>query len=658
MKYVFNDERSPLRLFSDGDAVRAYDFLGAHFINLDGRNGVIFRVWAPNAITVSLVGDFNNWNQKANYMYKIGGGVWELFIENLNEFAVYKFCIETVDHTNILKSDPFAFHCQTRPENASMVFNTNQYVWHDSYWMENRQNTSSPDKPMNIYEIHAGSWKKYPDGNYFNYQKMADELIPYLKEMNYTHVQLMPLMEYPYDPSWGYQTTGYFAATSRYGTPCDLMALIDRCHMEGIGVIMEIVPSNFPKDDYGLYKFDGTCLYEDNNPKKGQRDSWGTCLFNFQRYEVISFLISAVMFWFDKYHIDGMRIGAVSSMLYLDYGKKDGEWVPNRFGGNENLEAIDFIKRLNKTVHMYHPSALTFAEENTSWPKLTLPIEEGGLGFDYKWNMGWMNDTLHYMSLDPLWRPFNHDNLTFSFFYAFSERFILPISHDEVAHGKGSLISKMPGDYDSKFAGVRTFITYMYAHPGKKLVFMGCEIGQFDEWDSDSGIQWDLLKFEKHNALYTFFKAINKFYIEHKPLYELDNTPKGFEWIHRNDYTQSVIAFRRTDSDGNEIIAVCNFQPTVHENYMIGVPHFGEYEEIFNSDLTEFGGTGVSNTGTLTTVPMKIHGYKQGLSLTLPPLGVIYLKCTKKLENPEGNTEKPRKTVVLNSETVKAEELK
>lgn len=658
MKYVFNDERSPLRLFSDGDAVRAYDFLGAHFINLDGRNGVIFRVWAPNAITVSLVGDFNNWNQKANYMYKIGGGVWELFIENLNEFAVYKFCIETVDHTNILKSDPFAFHCQTRPENASMVFNTNQYVWHDSYWMENRQNTSSPDKPMNIYEIHAGSWKKYPDGNYFNYQKMADELIPYLKEMKYTHVQLMPLMEYPYDPSWGYQTTGYFAATSRYGTPCDLMALIDRCHMEGIGVIMEIVPSNFPKDDYGLYKFDGTCLYEDNNPKKGQRDSWGTCLFNFQRYEVISFLISAVMFWFDKYHIDGMRIGAVSSMLYLDYGKKDGEWVPNRFGGNENLEAIDFIKRLNKAVHMYHPSALTFAEENTSWPKLTLPIEEGGLGFDYKWNMGWMNDTLHYMSLDPLWRPFNHDNLTFSFFYAFSERFILPISHDEVAHGKGSLISKMPGDYDSKFAGVRTFITYMYAHPGKKLVFMGCEIGQFDEWDSDSGIQWDLLKFEKHNALYTFFKAINKFYIEHKPLYELDNTPKGFEWIHRNDYTQSVIAFRRTDSDGNEIIAVCNFQPTVHENYMIGVPHFGEYEEIFNSDLTEFGGTGVSNTGTLTTVPMKIHGYKQGLSLTLPPLGVIYLKCTKKLENPEGNTEKPRKTVVLNSETVKAEELK
>lgn len=658
MNYVFNDERSPLRLFSDGDAVRAYDFLGAHFINLDGRNGVIFRVWAPNAITVSLVGDFNNWNQKANYMYKIGGGVWELFIENLNEFAVYKFCIETVDHTQILKSDPFAFHCQTRPENASKVFNTNQYVWHDSYWMENRQNTSSPDKPMNIYEIHAGSWKKYPDGNYFNYQKMADELIPYLKEMNYTHVQLMPLMEYPYDPSWGYQTTGYFAATSRYGTPCDLMALIDRCHMEGIGVIMEIVPSNFPKDDYGLYKFDGTCLYEDNNPKKGQRDSWGTCLFNFQRYEVISFLISAVMFWFDKYHIDGMRIGAVSSMLYLDYGKKDGEWVPNRFGGNENLEAIDFIKRLNKAVHMYHPSALTFAEENTSWPKLTLPIEEGGLGFDYKWNMGWMNDTLHYMSLDPLWRPFNHDNLTFSFFYAFSEKFILPISHDEVAHGKGSLISKMPGDYDSKFAGVRAFITYMYAHPGKKLVFMGSEIGQFDEWDSDSGIQWDLLNFEKHNALFTFFKEINKFYIEHKPLYELDTTPKGFEWIHRNDYTQSVIAFRRTDSDGNEIIAVCNFQPTVHENYMIGVPHFGEYEEIFNSDLTEFGGTGVSNTGTLTTVPMKIHGYKQGLSLTLPPLGVIYLKCTKKLENPEGNTEKPRKTVVLNSETVKAEELK
>ncbi len=656
MNYVFNDERSPLRLFSDGDAVRAYDFLGAHFMNLDGRNGVMFRVWAPNAISVSVVGDFNNWNQQSNYMYKIGGGVWELFVDNLNEFDMYKFCIETVDHTKVLKSDPFAFHSQTKTDSASMIFNTNQYVWHDSYWMENRHITQSPDKPMNIYEIHAGSWKKYPDGNHFNYQKLADELIPFLKEMNYTHVQLMPLMEYPYDPSWGYQTTGYFAATSRYGTPCDLMALIDRCHMEGIGVIMEIVPSNFPKDDYGLYKFDGTCLFEDNNPKKGLRDSWGTCLFNFQRYEVISFLISAVMFWFDKYHIDGMRVGAVSSMLYLDYGKKDGEWEPNRFGGKENLEAVDFIKRLNKVVHMYHPSALTFAEESTSWPKLTLPIEEGGLGFDYKWNMGWMNDTLHYMSLDPLWRPFNHDNLTFSFFYAFSERFLLPISHDEVAHGKGSLISKMPGDYDSKFAGVRAFITYMYAHPGKKLVFMGSEIGQFDEWDSDSGIQWDLLKFDKHMALYTFFKQINKFYLEHKPLYELDNTPKGFEWIHRNDYTQSVIAFRRTDFDGNEIIAVCNFQPVKHENYMIGVPKFGEYEEIFNSDLAEFGGSGVSNTGNLTTVPMKIHGYKQGLSLTLPPLGVIYLKCTKVLDSPEAETEKPRITIVLNPDAVEAEE--
>ena len=655
MKYVFNDERSPLRLFSDGDAVRAYDFLGAHFINLDGRNGVMFRVWAPNAVTVAVVGDFNDWNQDADYMYKIGSGVWELFIENINEFDVYKFCIETVEHKKILKADPFAFHARTRPDNSSVAFNINQYVWHDDGWMENRISTSAPDKPMNIYEIHAGSWKKYPDGNHFNYQKLADELILFLKEMNYTHVQLMPLMEYPYDPSWGYQTTGYYAATSRYGTPCDLMALIDRCHMEGIGVIMEIVPSNFPKDEYGLSKFDGTCLFEDPNPKKGQRNSWGTCLFNFQRYEVISFLISAIMFWFDKYHIDGMRIGAVSSMLYLDYGKKDGEWEPNRFGGKENLEAIDFIKRINKAVHMYHPSALTFAEENTSWPKLTHPIEDGGLGFDYKWNMGWMNDTLHYMSLDPLWRPFNHDNLTFSFFYAFSERFILPISHDEVAHGKGSLISKMPGDYDSKFAGVRAFITYMYAHPGKKLVFMGSEIGQFDEWDFDSGIQWELLKFEKHMALYTFFKQINKFYLENKPLYELDTTPKGFEWIHRNDYTQSVIAFRRTDSDGNEIIAVCNFQPTMHENYMIGVPHFGEYEEIFNSDLTEFGGTGVSNTGTLTTVPMKIHGYKQGLSLTLPPLGVIYLKCTRVSENPDSETEKPRKTVVLNSDAVKAE---
>ena len=485
---------------------------------------------------------------------------------------------------------------------------------------------------MNIYEIHAGSWKRYPDGNFFNYRKLADELVPYLKEMHYTHVQLMPITEYPFDGSWGFQTTGYFAPTSRYGTPDDFMYFVDTLHKENIGVILDWVPSNFPKDPFGLVKFDGTSLYESEDPCKGERPAWGTCLFDFSKSEVISFLVSSAMFWIEKFHIDGMRVGALSSMLYLDYGKKDGEWTPNQYGGKENLEAINFIKHLNTAVHMFHPDVLMFAEENTSWPKLTHPVEEGGLGFDYKWNMGWMNDMLHYMSLNPLWRPFNHDNLTYSFFYAFSEHFLLPISHDEVSHGKGSLINKMPGEYDDKFSAVRAFVTYMYAHPGKKLVFMGTEIGQFDEWDADSGIQWELLSFEKHSALKRFFCDLNKFYLENKPLYELDAIWKGFDWIHHDDYTNSVIAFKRTDSEGNEIIAVCNFQPVKHDKYYIGVPKYGLYSEVFTSDAEEYGGTGVSNGSEIVPEMMKIHGCNQGLPLTLPPLGVIYLKCTGELE--------------------------
>ena len=660
MAFSLNDKRTPLEQFLQGESVTAYEFMGSHFVNWGDRDGVVFRVWAPNALSVSVVGDFNDWNPDANYMYKIdNSGVWELFIEGVWEYACYKYCVETPSMQKVMKTDPYAFHCQTRPDNASRVYEIHGYEWNDSEWLEHKKAHPHKNAPINVYEMHAGSWRKYEDGNVFSYKKLAEELIPYVKEMGYTHIEFMPLTEYPFDGSWGYQVTGYFAATSRYGTPKDLMYFVDKCHQEGIGVILDWVPAHFPKDEHGLGRFDGTGCYEYEDWRIGEHKEWGTYIFNYARYEVASFLLSSAMFWLDQYHIDGIRVDAVASMLYLDYNRKDGEWLANIYGGRENLVAVDFLQKLNTVVHMFHPEAMMIAEESTAWPNVTgFPPKDMGLGFDYKWNMGWMNDMLSYISLDPLYRNYHHDTLTFSMVYAFSESFMLPISHDEVVYGKGSLISKMPGDYDSKFAGVRTFITYMYAHPGKKLVFMGCEIGQFDEWDSDSGIQWDLLKFEKHNALYTFFKAINKFYIEHKPLYELDNTPKGFEWIHRNDYTQSVIAFRRTDSDGNEIIAVCNFQPTVHENYMIGVPRFGEYEEIFNSDLTEFGGTGVSNTGTLTTVPMKIHGYKQGLSLTLPPLGVIYLKCTKELENPEGNTEKPRKTVVLNSETVKAEELK
>ena len=639
MNYSFNEARPALEVFHTGDSVRAYDFLGAHLVNRNDKNGVVFRVWAPTARSVSVAGDFNNWNNEANYMYDIGYGVWEVFVEGVKEFCTYKYCIESEYGDRLMKADPYAFHAQTRPGQASVVYDIESYSWNDSEWFNKRKENNISSSPMNIYEIHAGSWRKYPDGNFFNYQKLADELIPYLKEMHYTHVQLMPIMEYPYDGSWGFQTTGYYAPTSRYGTPSDFMAFVDKLHGEGIGVILDWVPSNFPTDDFGLARFDGSPLYESNDPKTSKRDSWGTCLFNYARFEVTSFLVSCAMFWLDKYHIDGLRIGALSSMLYLDYGKSEGEWEPNKFGGKENLDAVDFVKRLNTAVHMYHPDVMMFAEENTSWPKLTHKIEDGGLGFDFKWNMGWMNDMLHYMSLNSMWRPFNHDSLTFSFYYAFSEKFLLPISHDEVSHGKGSLIKQMPGKYDEQFAGVRAFITYMYAHPGKKLVFMGTEIGQFDEWNHEEAIQWDLLEFEKHKKLRTFFKELNKFYLDCKPLYELDTVWKGFDWIHHDDYTNSVIAFKRTDKNGDEIVSVCNFQPIRRDEYCIGVPKYGLYDEVFNSDEERFGGSGVVNGNNIKTEVMKIHGFDQGLSLTLPPLSVIYLRCTKELEPDEAQKE-------------------
>ena len=639
MNYSFNEARPALEVFHTGDSVRAYDFLGAHLVNRNDKNGVVFRVWAPTARSVSVAGDFNNWNNEANYMYNIGYGVWEVFVEGVKEFCTYKYCIESEYGDRLMKADPYAFHAQTRPGQASVVYDIESYSWNDSEWFNKRKENNISSSPMNIYEIHAGSWRKYPDGNFFNYQKLADELIPYLKEMHYTHVQLMPIMEYPYDGSWGFQTTGYYAPTSRYGTPSDFMAFVDKLHGEGIGVILDWVPSNFPTDDFGLARFDGSPLYESNDPKTSKRDSWGTCLFNYARFEVTSFLVSCAMFWLDKYHIDGLRIGALSSMLYLDYGKTEGEWEPNKFGGKENLDAVDFVKSLNTAVHMYHPDVMMFAEENTSWPKLTHKIEDGGLGFDFKWNMGWMNDMLHYMSLNPMWRPFNHDSLTFSFYYAFSEKFLLPISHDEVSHGKGSLIKQMPGKYDEQFAGVRAFITYMYAHPGKKLVFMGTEIGQFDEWNHEEAIQWDLLEFEKHKKLRTFFKELNKFYLDCKPLYELDTVWKGFDWIHHDDYTNSVIAFKRTDKNGDEIVSVCNFQPIRRDEYCIGVPKYGLYDEVFNSDEERFGGSGVVNGNNIKTEVMKIHGFDQGLSLTLPPLSVIYLRCAKELEPDETQKE-------------------
>lgn len=635
MNYSFNEERSPALQFAQGDAAFVYEFFGAHLVSRDGRQGALFRVWAPNAQSVSVVGSFNNWDKTSDFMKKTDEGNWELFIEGDFKLETYKYCIETPWFEKILKSDPFAFYAEKRPDNASVVYPLSGYEWQDGAWLEHRKTADSLKEPMNIYEVHAGSWKRNEDGSFYTYRQLADELVAYLIDMHYTHVQFMPLMEHPFDLSWGFQTTGYYAATSRYGTPEDLMFLIDKLHQANIGVIMDWVPSNFPKDSFALERFDGTPLFESEDPKLGERPSWDTCLFDFTKPEVISFLVSCAVFWIKTYHIDGLRVGALSSMLYLDYGKQKGEWVPNKFGGKENLEAIDFVKRLNTAVHMFCEGTLMFAEETTSWPKLTHRVEDGGLGFDYKWNRGWMNDMLNYMTLDPQWRPFNHDNLTFSFFYAFSEHFVLPVSHDEVSPGKGSILSKMPGNDGDRLAGLRAFITYMFAHPGKKLIFMGTEIGQLDEWDVDGIVDWEFLDSKNHAQLQVFFRKLNKFYVENKPFYERDAIWKGFDWIHHDDYTNSVIAFKRTDECGNEIIAVCNFRPIKHEKYSIGVPVYGIYDEVFNSDDVEFGGSGVTNGAEIMPTLMKIHGCNQGLSLTLPPMGVIYLKCRQQLEIPE-----------------------
>lgn len=629
MNYSFYDERSEITRFCEGDSTRAYDYFGAHFEERDGRHGVVFRVWAPNAASVSVAGDFNGWNTEASFMEKRDGGAWELFIEGVTAGQAYQYCVQPASSERMMKSDPFAFFAQKRPSRASIVYDLYGYEWNDGAWQESRKNFDSLRQPMNIYEVHLGTWKRNDDGTLLTYRQFADELVAYVSDMHYNYVQLMPVMEYPYDGSWGYQTTGYFAATSRYGEPKDFMYLVDKLHQAGIGIIVDWVPSNFPKDSFGLSRFDGTALFEDENPKRGERPSWDTCLFNFERPEVLSFLISCANFWFDLYHLDGLRVGSLSSMLYLDYGKSAGEWEPNKFGGKENLEAIDFVKRLNTAVHMFHPNALMFAEENTSWSKITHRLEEGGMGFDYKWNRGWMNDMLNYMTLDPQWRPFNHDNLTYSFFYAFSEHFLLPLSHDEISKGKGSLLSRMPGNQNDKFADLRAFITYMYAHPGKKLLFMGTESGQLIEWDYRVPIFWNLLNEENHSKLQNFFRKLNLFYMENRPFYERDASWKGFDWIHHDDYTNSVIAFKRTDEDDNEIIAVCNFRPVQHNNYYIGVSKNVVYSEVFSSDREEFGGSGVENGIEIRPVPMKIHGCNQGLSLTLPPMGVIYLKVAE-----------------------------
>ncbi len=619
-------------LFLAGKSTTAYKYMGAHrAVNEDGYEGVIFRVWAPHALTVSVAGDFNEWNIMADPMTKTDErGIWECFIGNVKQFDSYKYVVETPWFEKQYKTDPYSFHCQTRPDNASKFYDFSDFNWEDQQHEEYISNYNGIDKPMNIYEIHAGSWHMGANGERIGYRELADRLVPYLNEMGYTHVELMPITEYPYDGSWGYQVTGYYAPTSRYGTPDDFKYFVNSCHKAGIQVILDWVPAHFPRDAHGLAKFDGTCCYEYADTRKGEHKEWGTLVFDYSRYEVISFLTSSANFWLREYHIDGIRVDAVASMLYLDYNRRDGEWVANKYGGKEHLEAVEFFRTLNTNIKKDFPGRYMIAEESTAWPLVSRPAEDGGLGFDYKWNMGWMNDMLHYMSLDPIYRPFNHDALTFSFFYAFSENFLLPISHDEVVYGKCSLINKMPGDYDMKFAGVRTFIAYMMIHPGKKLTFMGAEIGQFDEWDSTKELQWNLLDFPKHAQLHQFFKEINHFYLNTPALYEVDYSWEGFSWIHHNDYTQSVIAFQRIAKNGDRIIGVCNFQPMLRENYSIGVPENGVYAEIFTTDAERFGGGGFTNGQSIPSDGEELHDLDQSITITLPPMSVMYFKCIEK----------------------------
>jgi len=623
-----------LHLIGEGSHYKKYEKLGAHVIEISGIKGVHFAVWAPNAKRVSVVGNFNNWDGRRHQMRVRGSsGVWEIFVPGLSEGELYKFELKSKSGEIFLKADPYAFYFEARPKNASIVYDINRYEWNDGQWMKMRSKKNWFESPVSVYEVHLGSWTRVPEeGNRFlTYRELADKLVRYLKDTGYTHVELMPVTEHPLDASWGYQTVGYFAPTSRHGTPEDFMYFVDKCHKNNIGVILDWVPAHFPRDAHGLGYFDGTALYEHADPKKGEHKDWGTLIFNYGRNEVRNFLLSSALFWLEKYHIDGLRVDAVASMLYLDYSKKEGEWVPNIFGGRENLEAIDFLKKFNEVVHLLHPGILTIAEESTAWTGVSRPTYLGGLGFSLKWNMGWMHDILEYFSKDPVYRKHHHGNLTFGLLYAFTENFMLVLSHDEVVHGKSSMLGKMPGDMWQKFANLRLLYGFMYGHPGKKLLFMGGEFGQWDEWNFERSIDWHLLQYEPHQKLQGYIKDLNRFYRAEPSLYEIDFNYSGFEWIDFHDTEQSIVSFiRRGKKTDDFLVFVCNFTQVPRYNYRIGIPESGSYTEVLNSDSLKYWGSGIGNADNVLSEDIPWNGRPYSISITLPPLAVVVFKLTDK----------------------------